>query len=93
LTRLACRLRPWLAVAIALGALPASAPVAQTTDAARYKTYDEMTAALRGLAQTNANLVKPVDLGKSHDGRSVCCRNCQPRGKSSGRAAGAARDR
>src|SRR5215207_5157867 len=64
-------LRPWLALAIAVGVFPAPAPVAQTADAARYKTYDEMTSALRALAQSNANLVKLVDLGKSHEGRSV----------------------
>ena len=64
-------LRPWLALAIAIGAFPAAGPVAQTTDSARYKTYDEMTAALRALSQSHANLVKLVDLGKSHEGRSV----------------------
>ena len=63
-------LRPWLALAIATGAFPAAGPVAQT-DTTRYKTYDEMTAALRGIAQANASLVKLVDLGKSHEGRSV----------------------
>jgi hypothetical protein len=71
LIRHAFSLRPWLALAITLSAFPAAGPVAQTTDAARYKTYDEMTAALRGLAQANGNLVKLVDLGKSHEGRSV----------------------
>src|SRR5688572_32867574 len=71
LIRHALSLRPWLALAIAMCAFPAAGPVAQTTDTARYKTYDEMTAALRGLAQANANLVKLVDLGKSHEGRAV----------------------
>jgi hypothetical protein len=71
LNRLLFSLRPWLALAITVGVFPAPAPVAQTTDAARYKTYDEMTSALRAVAQSNANLVKLVDLGKSHEGRSV----------------------
>ena len=69
--RHAFSLRPWLALAIVMCAFPAAGPVAQTADTARYKTYDEMTAALRGLAQSNGNLVKLVDLGKSHEGRSV----------------------
>ena len=69
--RHACSLRPWLALAIAMCAFPPAGPVAQTPDTARYKTYDEMTAALRGLAQSSGNLVKLVDLGKSHEGRSV----------------------
>src|SRR5688572_5697968 len=30
-----------------------------------------MTSALKALAQSNASLVKLVDLGKSHEGRSV----------------------
>ena len=45
--------------------------MAQAPAASRYKTHDEMTAALRSLAQSHANLVKLVDLGKSHEGRSV----------------------
>ena len=72
MNRFACLLRPWLALPIALCVFPAVSPVlAQTTDAGRYKTYDEMTAALRALAQSNPTLVKVVDLGKSHEGRSV----------------------
>lgn len=64
-------LRPWLALAIAMCAFPAAGPVAQTADTGRYKTYSEMTAGLRGLARSNGNLVKLVDLGKSHEGRSI----------------------
>lgn len=64
-------LRPWLALAIVMCAFPPAGPVAQAPDTPRYRTYDEMTAALRGLAQSSANLVKLVDLGKSHEGRSV----------------------
>ncbi len=64
-------LRPWLALALALSMSLGAAPVAQSPDTARYRTYDEMTSALRALAQANANLVKLVDLGKSHEGRSV----------------------
>jgi len=59
---------------IAFGALPATVAVGQappTTDAPRYRTYDELTASLGALAQTNPSLVKLVDLGKSHEGRSV----------------------
>lgn len=60
-----------IALALAVFALDAPAVLAQTPDAPRYRTYDELTAALRGLAQANAGLVKLVDLGKSHEGRSV----------------------
>ena len=58
-------------LACALAGLAAAAPSAQAPAAARYKTYDEMTSALRALAQSHGNLVKLVDLGKSHEGRSV----------------------
>lgn len=71
MNRFAFSLRPWLALAITLCAFPAAAPVMQTTDTTRYKPYDDMTAALRAVAQSNANLVRIVDLGKSHEGRSV----------------------
>jgi len=71
LTRFSFPLRPWLALAVVLCVCPAPVPVAQSADAARYKTYDELTAALRGLAQANASLAKLVDLGKSQEGRSV----------------------
>ena len=64
-------LRPWLALAIVVGAVSADAPRAQTADVARYKTYDEMTAALRGLTQSHANIAKLVDIGKSYQGRTV----------------------
>lgn len=60
-----------IVLALAVFALDAPAALAQTPDAPRYRTYDELTAALRGLAQANAGLVKLVDLGKSHEGRSV----------------------
>jgi hypothetical protein len=64
-------LRPWFALAIVVGAFPASRPVAQTADTARYRTYDELTTALRSLAKSHASLVKVVEIGKSHEGRSV----------------------
>ena len=67
----ALSLRPWLALALAFSMSLAAAPVAQSPDAARYRTYDELTSALRALAQANANVVTLVDLGKSHEGRSV----------------------
>ena len=35
-------LRPAIAVAIVLSAFPSAAPVAQTADTARYKTYVEL---------------------------------------------------
>ena len=57
------------AAAVTLAAAPAAAQT--TTDAPRYRTYDELTRALRGLSQANASLVKLVDLGKSGEGRSV----------------------
>jgi hypothetical protein len=71
LQRSAFSLRPWLALAIALCAFPAASPLTQTTEPARYKTYDELTAAVRALAQSHANLVKVVDAGKSHEKRTV----------------------
>jgi len=74
LNRLAFPLFRKVALLIAFGALPATVAVGQappTTDAPRYRTYDELTASLGALAQTNPSLVKLVDLGKSHEGRSV----------------------
>ena len=60
-----------MALAFALGAFPAAGVAAQiappvtapASGAPRYRTYDELTASLRALAQTNASLVKLVDLG------------------------------
>ena len=63
-----------VALAIVLGALPPTGALSQTPQAAEaphYRTYDELTTALRSLAQANASLVKLVDLGKSSEGRSV----------------------
>lgn len=60
-----------IVLTLAIGGFGVPPALAQTTDAARYRTYDELTAALRGLAQANPGLVKLVDLGKSHEGRSV----------------------
>ncbi len=48
-----------------------AAPAAQVPASARYHTYDELTAELRALAKSHANLVRLVDLGRSHEGRSV----------------------
>ena len=62
--------RPFVTAALAL-VLSAAVPSAQTPAAPGYKTYDQMTASLRALAQSHGNLVKLVDLGKSHEGRSV----------------------
>ena len=76
LNRLAISLPSKVALAIPLAALPAASSIAQTAsppaaDAPRYKTYDELTASLRALAQSSPTLVKLVDLGKSVEGRSV----------------------
>jgi hypothetical protein len=77
LNRLALSLLPKAALSVALATLATAAvgqtttPPAQTADSPRYRTYDELTASLRALGQTNAGLVKLVDLGKSHEGRSV----------------------
>ena len=62
-----------IALLVALGAFPSAPALAQTAtpDAPRYRTYDELTASLRALSQANASLVKLVDLGKSHEGRTV----------------------
>ena len=62
--------RPFVTAALAL-VLSAAVPSAQTPAAPGYKTYDQLTASLRALAQSHGNLVKLVDLGKSHEGRSV----------------------
>ncbi len=59
-----------LVVAFLLAVLFA-VPAAQTPGAARYRTYDELTAELRALAKSHASLVRLVDLGRSHEGRSV----------------------
>ncbi len=40
-------------------------------DYARYHTYDEMSAALRDLAKTHANLAKLVEVAKTHEGRTI----------------------
>jgi hypothetical protein len=71
LSRFARSLRPWFVLAIALCALPAAAPATQTVDTPRYRTYDEMTAALRALAQSSPKLVRIVDLGRTHEGRTL----------------------
>ena len=62
--------RQMLAAALAT-AVFAAFPSAQTPAAPGYKTYDQMATALRALAQSHGNVVKLVDLGKSHEGRSV----------------------
>ncbi|MDQ3169050.1 MAG: M14 family metallopeptidase, partial [Acidobacteriota bacterium] len=62
--------RPFVTAALAL-AVSAAVPSAQAPGAPGYKTYDQLTASLRALAQSHGNLVKLVDLGKSHEGRSV----------------------
>ncbi|MDQ3070042.1 MAG: M14 family metallopeptidase [Acidobacteriota bacterium] len=59
--------RPLAAAALA-GLIITAAPSAQTADTARYRTYDEMTAAIKAI---NSPVMKVVDLGKSHEGRSV----------------------
>jgi hypothetical protein len=62
--------RQMLAAALAAGVF-AALPSAQTPAAPGYKTYDQLTAAVRALAQSHGNVVKLVDLGRSHEGRSI----------------------
>lgn len=73
MNRLAFSLPRTIALLAALGAFSAVPALAQTAipDAPRYRTHEELTASLKALAQANASLVKLVDLGKSHEGRSV----------------------
>lgn len=59
-----------LAVALVAAVLLA-VPAAQAPGAPRYRTYDELTAELRALAKSHSSLVRLVDLGRSHEGRSV----------------------
>lgn len=54
------------AVVLATGTRPLSA-----ADYSRYHTYEEMSAALRELAKTHANLAKLVDVAKTREGRTV----------------------
>lgn len=54
--------------AIAVAASVA-APRAQTP--ATYKTYDQLTASLRELANAHSNIVKLTEIGKSREGRAV----------------------
>jgi Zinc carboxypeptidase len=51
-------------------AVAASAPLA-AADYTRYHPYDELTAALRDLAKTHANLAKLVEVAKTREGRTV----------------------
>jgi hypothetical protein len=52
-------------------ALLVAAPAAQGPGTARYRTYEELTADLRALEKNHASLVRLVDLGRSHEGRTI----------------------
>ena len=66
-------LRAGVATMVAAGLAFGTSGVARVAaaDYTRYHTYDELTAALRELAKTHANLVKLVDLARRDEGRSV----------------------
>ncbi len=59
-----------VAVGVAFGVGGGYAPVA-AADYTRYHTYEELTAALRDLAKTHANLAKLVEVAKTREGRTV----------------------
>ena len=59
-----------VAAGLALGAGGGYAPVA-AADYTRYHTYDELTAALRELTKTHANLARLVEVAKTREGRTV----------------------
>jgi hypothetical protein len=64
------------ATVAAVGALFAAGTGASTApraaaDYTKYHTYDELTAALRGLAKSHPSLAKIVEVAKSREGRSV----------------------
>ena len=58
------------AVIVALSTGVAGAPV-EAADYTRYHTYEELTAALRELAKSHANLAKLVEVAKTREGRTV----------------------
>ena len=64
--RAACVTAAGLATVAAATITPLAA-----ADYAKYHTYDEMTAALRDLAKTHANLAKLVEVAKTHEGRTI----------------------
>ena len=59
-----------VATGLALGSGGGYAPVA-AADYTRYHTYDELTAALRELTKTHANLARLVEVARTREGRTV----------------------
>ena len=66
-------LRAGVATMVAAGLAFGTSGVARVAaaDYTRYHTYDELTAALRELAKTHANLARLVEVAKTREGRSV----------------------
>ncbi len=66
-------LRAGVATMVAAGLALGTSGVARVAaaDYTRYHTYDELTAALRELAKTHANLARLVEVAKTREGRSV----------------------
>ena len=66
-------LRAGVATMVAAGLAFGASGVARVAaaDYTRYHTYDELTAALRELAKTHANLARLVEVAKTREGRSV----------------------
>ncbi|MFC1476923.1 M14 family metallopeptidase [candidate division KSB1 bacterium] len=62
---------PAAVLSVVLIVLFMAAPVVDAQDYARYQTFDEMTATLRGLVNANRNIAQMESIGKTLEGRDL----------------------